>query len=172
MSNEDKVYVITGIGGDPYGDYERQVLAVVDTKEQAELAKDFYSSSYDEVEFECFEIKHFDKKEFYYSIGFTMELQCIEGKLYFKDINYARATKIFKPFKKDSHYSYTSSIDSNTGIETCRIGGHFNSFDNLPDTPKDKAKFLIDMINCEFTDFTKMYGNIKFFHFTDEDFKY
>lgn len=169
----NKVYVITSIGGDPYGDYERQVLAVVDTEEQAELAKDFYSSSYDEVEFECFEIKHFDEKEYYYEIRFTMELQRIEGKLYFKDINYAHATKIFKPFKKDSRYSYTSSIDSNTGIETTyRIGGTFNSFDNLPDTPKDKARFLINMINSEFTDFTKMYGDIKFFHFTDEDFKY
>lgn len=169
----DKVYVITGIGGDPYGDWARQVLAVVDTEEQAELAKDFYESSYDEVEFECFEIKHFDNKEFHYEVSFTMELQRIEGKLYFKDINYARAVKIFKPFKKDSHYSYTSSMDSNTGIEKFyRISGRFNSFDDLPDTPKDKANFLIDMINFEFTDFTKTYGNINLFHFTDEDFKY
>lgn len=169
----DKVYVITG---DPCNGCDREVLAVVDTEEQAEFAKDFYescgTSSYEEVEFECFEIKHFDKKEFYYSIGFTMELQCIEDKLYFKNINYASATKAFKPFKKDSRYSYTSSMDSNTGIETYKIGGHFNSFDDLPDTPKDKAKFLIDMINFEFTDFTKIYGNIAFYHFTDEDFKY
>lgn len=168
----DKVYVITGIGGDPYGNCEREVLAVVDTEEQAELAKDFFSSSYDEVEFECFEIKHFDKKEFYYEIRFTMELQYIEDKLYFKEIIYAHATKIFAPFKEDSHYNYTSSIYSNSGLETYKIGGTFNSLDNLPDTPKDKARFLVNIINSEFTDFTKIYGDIERFHFTDEDFKY
>lgn len=153
----NEVYVITGIT-DPFED-KREVLAVVDSKEQAELAECYYNNICNDIEVKRSEIVHFDADKIYYKIWFRMKLCYTEKGLRYNILEYYSCHKVYGSYQKFFNIQY-NSIPCEDMKAKYLILGYFTA-EKEPATKRKQIKLIIDFINDNLTEFTEKYGKIE-----------
>lgn len=153
----NEVYVITGIT-DPFED-KREVLAVVDSKEQAELAECYYNNICNDIEVKRSKIVHFDADEIYYKIWFKIMLYYTEKGFHYSSLNYFSCDKIYGSFKEFFEMRHTTISHENKKAEYMITG--FFTVKEVPATTVKRVKLITDFINNNFTEFTEKHGKIE-----------